>query len=84
MLNVDEIMAKMEVTAKAEGIALHPNGLGVYCRWNSDDGSISWVLTDSSGPACLPVATSIVDRDQAEQYLRELSGICPLPFGALK
>jgi hypothetical protein len=79
VLNVDEIMAKMEVTAKAEGIALHPNGLGVYCRWNSDDGSISWVLSVSTGPACLPVTTSSVDRGQAEQYLRELSGICPPP-----
>lgn len=84
MVNVDEIMAKMEVTAKAEGIALHPNGLGVYCRWNCDDGSISWVLTDRSGPACVPITTSRVGRAVAEKVLRGLSGICPLPFGALK
>jgi hypothetical protein len=84
MVNVDEIMAEMEAVAKVEGIAIHPNNLGVYCRWDCIDGSVQWVLTDSSGPACLPVTTSIVGRDQAEQYLRELSGICPPPLGALK
>lgn len=75
MVNVDEIMAKMEATARAEGMALHPNGLPLYARWNCADGSVSWILTDSSGLACLPITSSVVSRHQAERFLQEKSGI---------
>lgn len=83
MVNVDEILAKMEKTARREGICLHPSGRGLYCRWDSSDGSLVWVLTEPSGFSCLPVSTSAVSRDRAERYLREASGIF-ISLGASK
>lgn len=84
MVDITLLMDRTEQLARESGIALYPNNPRTYCRLNELSGEIEWVIADRFGPSCVPTATSILSRAEAEKRLRELSGICPLPFGGLK